>query len=791
MKFGKIVFALLILLLASTKANAQVEKTPHAGYIFPAGGKRGSTIRVVVGGQFLKKIRSAEVTGKNISIKVVDHLRGMHISQHREMDYILKDKLSSERKQQGRPARNKRKRKYDKDVERIALPKGYPLFDFYQQTDSKTMKKILKELRHPTVYLQRKIAIAERIVLEITIGKDAELGPREIRLKSKMGLTEPLKFWVGKAKDYVEPPWFTYADRSKTILKPSVTIHGQILPREVDDYKFTARKGQVLTIFTRARELVPFMSDSVPGWFQPVVEIYDSKNNRVAYCDDFDFHPDPVIIFSPSKTDTYTLRIRDSIYRGRADFTYMITISEMPFVKEISPILPSAEKIFSQVVFGDKKYYRTQIIKPRTKSGLKNYYYFSGWVVDGRLFKKYNLPIFKETISKNDSMTKAQQVKVGSLIQGKLTAKGDVDYYKFSATAGQEVVVDVVARKAGSSVDTVIYLMNKKGKVIAWSDDASVLSVGLHTHFADAKLSATIPKSGEYYIRISDVRNITAPAGEYFLRVSKPRPDYRVFYEPSSFSLKPGETKKITAHVERLDGFLGEVKLRVANRIPGLFITGATIPEEKNKVTFTITAPRPGRKRVGRDRVRFKSAFNFKLNAIAMLNGKPATRLAIPADDITQAFVLHHIVPTTHCKVQLAKGGAKPPIYAKLNSRLKIQPGKPTLVQVNVPRWLREKNQYSLELVDPPAGLIIAKQIPTRTGFAIQVYADETALPSVGNLIFKIRLHRQVNFYQRRRPNRVITQKREKTTVKKVKQFRIIPIGLLPAVPYEILPIEY
>ena len=89
---------------------------------------------------------------------------------------------------------------------------------------------------------------------------------------------------------------------------------------------------------TAARQLIPFIADAVPGWFQPVLSLYDAQGHEVAYDDDYRFKPDPVILFEVPKDGEYVLTINDAIYRGREDFVYRITAGELPFVTSIFPL---------------------------------------------------------------------------------------------------------------------------------------------------------------------------------------------------------------------------------------------------------------------------------------------------------------------------------------------------------------------------------------------------------------------------------------------------------------------
>ena len=116
------------------------------------------------------------------------------------------------------------------------------------------------------------------------------------------------------------------------------TVNGQIASGEVNRYRFEARKGQRLVISAEARQLVPFIADAVPGWFQPVMAVYDAEGKEVAYDDDYRFKPDPVIFSRCPRTASTCSTIYDAIYRGREDFVYRVTVGELPFMTSIFPL---------------------------------------------------------------------------------------------------------------------------------------------------------------------------------------------------------------------------------------------------------------------------------------------------------------------------------------------------------------------------------------------------------------------------------------------------------------------
>ena len=81
-------------LAVATAAHAQVAKNdPHIGYVFPAGGRVGTTFRATVGGQHLDGVSDICVSGNGIHASVVKHTKPLTQRQVNE----LREKLRQAR----------------------------------------------------------------------------------------------------------------------------------------------------------------------------------------------------------------------------------------------------------------------------------------------------------------------------------------------------------------------------------------------------------------------------------------------------------------------------------------------------------------------------------------------------------------------------------------------------------------------------------------------------------------------------------------------------------------------
>jgi len=306
-----------VVIFTSSAQAQQFQGRPYIGYTYPAGGQQGTTFRMRLGGQALEGVHDVHVSGTGVTVKVLEY----HWQMSPQDSRLLSEQMSDLRRQRPR-----------------------------SPATTNLMAKIEYRLRN-WVNQPACRSIASIAYVEVTIAPDAPPGERELRVITMRGASNPLVFHVGQEPEYSRKPMQTCrvqilgkedlalryrpAEEVEDRINIPCTVNGQIASREVNSYRFTARKGQRLVITTQARQLIPYIADAVPGWIQPVLVLYDAKGKELAYDDDYRFRPDPVILFEVPKDGEYVFAIHDSIYRGREDFVYRITIGELPFVTSI------------------------------------------------------------------------------------------------------------------------------------------------------------------------------------------------------------------------------------------------------------------------------------------------------------------------------------------------------------------------------------------------------------------------------------------------------------------------
>lgn len=791
----------LFVILSLWATDAWAAQQPHIGYIYPAGARQGTTVKVTVGGLYLRGAKKVHFSGDRLSASVIQFSRqpnNLNKEQRKLIEERLKEVKTMRLNEQSgisppaKPSKKQKKKKMqsmmmdgDEKAKEVEMPKLPLLYDL----DNKS----IRELEHiknilfmPRRMKQLNKQIAELVLIEITVDADALPGNRELRIETKNGLTNPIIFQVGTLPETSElEPNGDKIDidhprikKSSSKPKPNpidlpVVVNGQIMPGDIDRFQFTAQKGQRLVIEAQARSLIPYLADAVPGWFQAMLTLYDSEGKEIAFADDYRFSPDPVLLYNIGQNGKYELQIRDSIYRGREDFVYRISIGQSPFITQMFPL--------------------------GSRQGVKTVASIEGWnlpsdrlpldtTVASKSFKKINssydnkfsnmIPYAVDSLAEcdeaesNNSIKNSQQISFPKIINGKIQSPGDIDVFRFEGEAGDKIVAEVYARRLNSPLDSLLRLTDISGKVLEFNDDHVLKDshlhkdiVGLVTHHADSYLLANLPKDGTYYIHLSDTTEHGGKAYGYRLRLSSPMPDFDLRVTPSSLFMRPGSTVPITVHAMRKDGFSGPIEVIVKDASAGFKVNGGLIHEGYDRIRMTLTAPRKAP----------AGPIALQIQGKARLGGKTTTNTAVAADDVMQAFLYRHLVGAGELMVAFKETKwPDPPVELAGKKPVRIAKGNTCKIQIKVKRKKQTLKEMQLKLTEPPDGLTIQDVRVVGEGLEFKIKADKQAAVKTGfkdNLVIEV--------FREYIPK----SKKDKPNPKK----RRYSMGFFPAIPIEII----
>ena len=745
------------------------QQTPHIGYIYPAGGRQGAVFQVAVGGQYLNNATNAYVSGDGVQALVVDYSRPLTQKEFNDLREKLKEL------QDRRAAANASAKKRDGSA---GSPPGTNVV--WTAADDRIIAEMRQKLIMFAPRRNGNPAIAETVTVRVTLAPNAEPGERELRLATPTGLSNPLRFCVGQLVEYNKrdpklgadpapqrPLRFNNEPKAVEPTEMNITlpaiVNGQTLPGGVDRYHFQARKGMGLVVVVAARELIPYLADAVPGWFQAAVTLYDAKGHELEHADHYEFHPDPVLHYEIPKDGEYVVQIRDSIYRGREDFVYRITLGELPYVTSIFPLGgPAGAQTTAELKGWNLPV--TSLALTNTEPGIHPLSVSK----EDRLSNP--VPFAVDTLPEcleqepNNSIAAAQAVTLPIIVNGRIDKPGDWDVFRFDGRAGDTVVAEVNARRLDSPLDSVLKLTDASGKQLAFNDDHEDKGAGLDTHYADSYLSATLPADGAFYVHIGDAQRQGGPEYGYRLRISPPRPDFELRVVPSSVSVRGGASVPLTVYALRRDGFTNEITLALQDAPEGFKLNGAKVPANQDQVRLTLLAPAaPTEKPI-----------SLALEGRAIIEGHAVVHRAVPAEDMMQAFAYRHLVPAQGLEVAVS-GRLMNRMSLKILSAtpVRIPAGGMARVRVATPTSAFA-DRFRLELSEPPEGITIGRVSSSDEGAEIELRSDAAkAKPGLkGNLI--------VNIFQ----SQLAAAKQNK---KQANQRRPA-VGALPAIPFEIVP---
>jgi len=782
-----VILALAAVLAAAPAAPAQ-QPAPRIGYVYPAGGRQGATFEAVIGGQSLEGAANVYCSGTGVQAALLELIRPMPQRELNDlrikMDELLARKAvvrndfkALENFRSFKNAKNIKDAGATDDKELEELKKKYA-----QATWTAEDEKLLAEVRSKIAMAVRRPAnpaICELAVVQVTVAPEAEMGRRELRIASPTGLSNPLAFWVGQLPEFSEKATKTItqqrsavaraafepkgrkAEPEMTLTLPAV-VNGQIMPGAVDRYRFQARKGQRLVVITRARELIPYLADAVPGWFQATLALYDAGGKEVAYNDDFRFHPDPVLYYEIPSDGEYVIEIKDAIYRGREDFVYRIALGELPFVTGLFPLGgPAGAQTPIQLKGWNLPV--TQLMPAAQGPGIHPVSVRAvGLVSNPMPFAADTLP---EGLDKepNNQPASAQPVTLPLIVNGRIDPPDDWDVFRFQGRGGSEIVAEVYARRLDSPLDSALKLTDAAGKQLAFNDDCEDKGAGLTTHHADSCLRATLPADGTYYLHLGDAQHKGGPDYAYRLRLSPPQPDFELRVVPASVNVRGGATVPITVYALRKDGFSGEIAMALKDAPAGFALGGARVPANQDQVRLTLTAPPTPS----------PEPLTLSWEGRATIQGREVVRPAVPAEDMMQAFAYRHLVPAQEMKVAVSgRFASRSPVRILGESPVRIPAGGTARVQIAAFTG-PSVGKVHLELSDPPDGIAIKNVSPSGGGTEIVLQCDAAkAKPGLqGNLI--------VNAFADapELPGKAKAQAPQRRR----------PLGALPAIPFEVV----
>ena len=479
--------------------------------------------------------------------------------------------------------------------------------------------------------------LADKVKIKITIAPDVPCGLYDLRLQSAKGLSNKLPFEVSSYPNFIENKRSSLEQPNKVTTLPAV-LCGYVSPGGIDYFQFSGHKGETIVASVKGRQLVPYIADAVPGWFQPVIKIIDSKGKEVAYSDDYHHYVDPVIITTLPKDDNYTLMIHDAIYRGREDFNYRVEIGTIPFVTGRYPAYGVVGKKTKQelegVNLGEDK------ITTKIKNEGYNQVTYTNDIGTSNSVPFYTLPRGIKLIQSPKEMA---TLNIYTAIADSLTSTAKVKRYKIEGEKRVPIFVELIGRRNGSRIDAVMRLKDKRGNILATIDDTEDPIQGLITFHADPVLKYTPKINGELILEVEDLHRGYGKDYHYLLRCHRDMPSFNAFVSPAYITTPSGGTSQFRVDIT---GKLKRPANLVIKGLPKGFTTSSLKLRGGKRWDVSVTAP----KGASVKRIPIELEMEYPVG-----KGERERAKVLPVDKMMQAFYYEHHIPAAELAVDVVE----------------------------------------------------------------------------------------------------------------------------------------
>jgi hypothetical protein len=536
----------------------------------------------------------------------------------------------------------------------------------------------------------------------VTVAANVPAGTYEVRARGTFGLSNPRPFEVGDRDEIAEAEGNNTREQAQKI-KHNVVVNSVIgAATDIDFYRIDGKQGQRILVSCRAIQLDSRLTAALG--------FYDSNGRRLAYARG-DARNDPLLDVTLPADGNYFVKVHDFLYRGGTDYGYRLIAGTGPHIDYVLPPSGTPGSTSTYTLFGrnlsggqdagvklngrplqklnvsislpkEESTLQTSVLLPSAEAAVDAISY-----VHKSPFGSSNpvqiylatAPVLAEK-EPNDEAAQAQQVIVPAEIGGQFQARGDTDYYDFTAKAGEVLYIEVFGQRNGGSVDAYFTLeqvtKNDKGvetvkRITIQDDNTKNLAPNVFDTITDDPVYRfQVPADSTYRVMLRDryfeVRGY--PNLVYRLSIRRENPDFRVVALPTpptqnattiaqswSVVVRKGDNVKIDLLAFRQDGFNGIIDVTVEGLPKGVICKGTSIGPKQTKSVLIFTATDDAPEWAGLVKVIAKARIEDPQKARGVVTASAAVKAAVVALPKLQTALNKAIDTQNKAKDPLAK----------------------------------------------------------------------------------------------------------------------------------------
>jgi len=426
--------------------------------------------------------------------------------------------------------------------------------------------------------------VIRSVKLKLTVVPDAELGVREFRLASTLGISTLGQILVTDEPVVVESGDNSIPDKAQKVSVPCV-ISGRLeAVEDVDCFRFHAKAGQTLTFEVYCARIEDKIHD-LQKHADPMLTLLDTEGRELTASDDGVF-ADPQFSYSFKQDGDFIVQLRDAKFDGDPRWAYALVITDRPYVSRIFPLAMNPGARLSVEPVGSARLVQPKVeITAPTEPGIHSIQLPIGNErTNATTCIVTPLPLITEQ-EPNDTPSQANRIPIPCGINGRIGVKRDLDHFVFRGIKGRAIRFEVFARRHGttltSPLDSMLDILNPQGAIVASNDDANG---------KDSALVFTPPADGDFTVRLRDLNSKGGDAFIYYLEADWARPDFTLKCDPSKSMIGPGSRAAWFVQATRLNGFAGPIKVEVKGLPPEVSVNPLVIPPTMTQGLLVVSA---------------------------------------------------------------------------------------------------------------------------------------------------------------------------------------------------------
>ncbi len=405
------------------------------------------------------------------------------------------------------------------------------------------------------------VARAGVVSARITVAGDAAPGTREVRLVTERGVSAGFSFEVGTL-----PEVAASGDNAKVSLP--VVLNGTLgRPGQQDRIPFDARKGQKINFNLKGYRL----NELSWSYFNPTLSVEDSKG-KVLGKSLGRKGLDPVLEWTAPADGTFTLVVRDLLWKGNPASVYRLVAGAVPVDSVLSPLVARPGTVVDAQLTGENgARMPVKVRTPRDVSGVARVPTPLG-----------DSPVLVRDLPDGGGpvpvVELAQTVTLPAAFSGRIAEPGkQTDKFRIRALA--PCGLELYAHRLGSSLRPVVTIRNTKGDVVNTREmrDDNDLVIG------DA-----FREAGEFVVEVSAAEGSGAGAYAWEATAGKVV-DFTLTATPDGVNLAPGQRGALVVRATRRENIPGPIRVEIPDAPPWLTVEPGIIPPDDDKTVLLVT----------------------------------------------------------------------------------------------------------------------------------------------------------------------------------------------------------